>query len=404
MKTVANGRVRLLAGAMCCVLAQGAQAWDNGKLLIWINGDKGYRGLQKVGDDFTRKTGIPVKVEHPDDATGKFTQFGGTRQGPDIWIWPHDRLGEWVGKGLLSPVKVPDSLRDSVVSVGWEAFAVDGKTWGYPIAVEAISLIYNKDLLPNPPKSFEELPELDKKLKARGIRAIGWEYTSPYFSWPLLAANGGFIFPRDINGNYLSGETGVNKPGAIAGLEVLASLVDKGVLPANGMPYADAERAMQDGKQAMFISGPWAWDGLRDAKVNFGIAPLPTVKGKPARPFVGVLGAMVAAHSPNQKAATQFIEGFLEQPAGLRKMNEDVPIGVPAHKAFFGELYNDANIRASMEAVSAGKPMPHNPEMNRFWGAMAMALQQTTTDAPDRKKPKEALDLVAKAVVGKDKR
>ena len=27
-----------------------ALAWEKGKLLIWVNNDKGYKGLQKVGD------------------------------------------------------------------------------------------------------------------------------------------------------------------------------------------------------------------------------------------------------------------------------------------------------------------------------------------------------------------
>lgn len=31
--------------------------------MIWINGDKGYKGLAKVGEEFTKKTGIKVVVE-----------------------------------------------------------------------------------------------------------------------------------------------------------------------------------------------------------------------------------------------------------------------------------------------------------------------------------------------------
>ena len=39
---------------------------EEGKLVVWINGDKGYDGLQQVGDWFTEETGIPVEVAHPD--------------------------------------------------------------------------------------------------------------------------------------------------------------------------------------------------------------------------------------------------------------------------------------------------------------------------------------------------
>ena len=43
-----------IIGALLTVLFAGnnARAEDKLKLLIWINGDKGYNGLQKVGDAF----------------------------------------------------------------------------------------------------------------------------------------------------------------------------------------------------------------------------------------------------------------------------------------------------------------------------------------------------------------
>ena len=57
---------------------------EQGKLVVWINGDKGYNGLQKVGDEFAKKTGIEVKVEHPEDAPSKFQQAAAAGKGPDI--------------------------------------------------------------------------------------------------------------------------------------------------------------------------------------------------------------------------------------------------------------------------------------------------------------------------------
>ena len=59
--------------------------------------------------------------------------------------------------------------------------------------MEALSLIYNKDLIKTPPKSWEEIPALDKE-RAKGKSAIMWNLQEPYFSWPLLAAAGGYAF------------------------------------------------------------------------------------------------------------------------------------------------------------------------------------------------------------------
>ena len=48
---------------------------EEGKLLVWINGDKGYDGLQEVGDWFTKETGIPVEVPHPDTPPTRFGPY-----------------------------------------------------------------------------------------------------------------------------------------------------------------------------------------------------------------------------------------------------------------------------------------------------------------------------------------
>ncbi|NKI92084.1 extracellular solute-binding protein, partial [Rhizobacter sp. SG703] len=94
-RLAAAAAVLALAGA----LPLAAQAAEPGKLLVWINGDKGYNGLAKVGEEFTAKTGVQVVVEHPEDAPNKFQQAAAAGKGPDIWIWPHDRIGEWIAGG-----------------------------------------------------------------------------------------------------------------------------------------------------------------------------------------------------------------------------------------------------------------------------------------------------------------
>jgi len=81
--------LRLIATALLGT-SGAAHAAENGSLLIWINGDKGYEGIAKIGEKFTKDTGIAVRVEHPEDAIAKFEQAAGAGKGPDIWIWAHD--------------------------------------------------------------------------------------------------------------------------------------------------------------------------------------------------------------------------------------------------------------------------------------------------------------------------
>lgn len=377
-----------------------AHAAEQGKLLVWINGDKGYKGLQKVGDEFTAKSSVPVTVEHPEDAPAKFQQAASAGKGPDVWCWPHDRIGEWIQGGLIVPVTPSPTVKDGIDEKAWKAFTVSGKLWGYPLSVESIGLIYNKDLVPTPPASFEEVAKLDKELSAKGKKAILWDYNNTYFTWPILAADGGYVFARDTKtGDLVPNKVGVNNPGAVKGAELLASMIKKGELP-KGATYSTMEAGFNKGEVAMMISGPWAWDNAKKANINFGVAPIPSVNGKPSKPFVGVLGCMITNASPNKEVAKEFLENHLLTLEGLKTVNADVPLGTPANKAFFTELSADPNIKATMANVSAGEPMPNIPEMGKFWSSMERALKAITSG---KQPPKVALDAAAKSMTSKTK-
>jgi len=371
-------------------------AAEPGKLLIWYSVD-GAKGMQKIGEEFTKKTGIPVTVEAPEDGPGKFQQAAAAGKGPDIWIWAHDRIGEWIAGGLIQPLTPSKKLQAGIDPLAWKAFTIGGKTWGYPYAVEAVSLVYNKALVKTPPKTFEDVMALDKTLSAQGKKAILWDYTNTYFTWPLLAANGGYAFKQNADGSYDAADTGVNNAGALKGVELLNKLLREKYMP-EGSGYAEMEGGMAQGKVAMMINGPWSWDNLRKAKIDFGVAKIPMVGGKAASPFVGVKGAMINKASPNKDLAVEFIENYMLSAKGLKTLNEAEPIGAPADKAFFGELKSDPNIAATMASAQDGHPMPNNPEMGRFWSAMVSALGNVMEA---RQSPKEAMDAAAKRILTK---
>ena len=370
-------------------LSGNALAQTPPKLLVWINGDKAYNGLQKVGNAFEKVSGVKVVVEHPVDATDKFQQAAGAGKGPDIFCWPHDRVGEWAKSGLLTPLRPGKKLYAEVEETAWKAFGYKGRIWGYPIAIETTGLIYNKALVPKPPASFEELIALDKQLQARGKRAILWDYNKSFFSWPVLAGAGGQIFPRDAQGEYDASQVGVNNAGALAGAQMIEKLIKDGHMP-KGARYSEMETGFARGEVAMMISGPWAWDNARRAKIDFGVAPIPgVIAGKPSKPFVGVLGCMIAAPSKQKDIAREFVENHLMRPEALKVLDADVPIGVPANKAFYAELAVNPLIKASMENARLGEPIPNIPEVGRFWTAMDAALEAITNGLQS---PKDALD------------
>jgi maltose/maltodextrin transport system substrate-binding protein len=362
------------------------------RLLVWINGDKGYNGLQKVGDAFAAESGVQVVVQHPEGAPDKFGSAVAAGKGPDIFCWPHDRVGEWARSGLIVPVKPPDRIKAEIEDSAWQAFTYKGQIWGYPLSIEAIGLIYNKALVSQPPATFDELIALDRQLKPRGLGAILWSYNQSFFSWPLLAGAGGSVFARRADGELDSRQIGVNNAGAVAGAQMLDRLIKDGHMP-RGARYSEMEAAFNRGQVAMMISGPWAWDNVRKSGIDFGVAAIPAVvPGRPSKAFVGVLGCTIASPSRLKDVAREFIENHLLKLESLKTISADVALGTPANKAYFRELSRDPNILATMANAQHGEPIPNIPEMGRFFPAMDAALEAITNG---RQSPKDALDGAA---------
>lgn len=367
---------------------------DEGKITIWLNGDKGYDGLTEVGKKFEADTGVQVVVAHPDKLSEKYGQVAATGAGPDIVFWAHDRFGEWAKAGLLAEVKPSKALKAKMADFTWDAVSYNGKYVGYPVAVEALSLIYNKDLVPNPPKSWEEMSALNKKLQKDGKTAIMWDVKTPFFTWPLLAADGGYAFKFE-NGRYNVKDTGVNNAGSKGALQFIIDMIERKEM-GKDVDYSVAESAFTSGKTAMTINGPWAWGNIDKSGINYGVTVLPTFRGKSAKPFVGVLTAGINMSSPNQELAKEFIENYLLTDAGLEMVNNDKPLGAVALNSFQAKLESDPRIAATMQNAQTGELMPNIPEMAKFWYAEGAALNNAVTG---RQTVNEALDAAAARIV-----
>ncbi|HHL2708074.1 TPA: maltose/maltodextrin ABC transporter substrate-binding protein MalE [Yersinia enterocolitica] len=368
-----TARVLALSALTTLVLSSSAFAKiEEGKLVIWINGDKGYNGLAEVGKKFEKDTGIKVTIEHPDKLEEKFPQVAATGDGPDIIFWAHDRFGGYAQSGLLAELHPSKAFQDKLFPFTWDAVRFNGKLIGYPVAVEALSLIYNKDLIKEAPKTWEEIPALDTTLRANGKSAIMWNLQEPYFTWPLIAADGGYAFKSE-NGVYDVKNVGVNNAGAKAGLQFIVDLVKNKHINAD-TDYSIAEAAFNKGETAMTINGPWAWSNIDKSKINYGVTLLPTFHGQPSKPCVGVLTAGINAASPNKELATEFLENYLITDQGLAEVNKDKPLGAVALKSFQEQLAKDPRIAATMANATKGEIMPNIPQMAAFWYATRSAV------------------------------
>ena len=391
-------RISLLwFSAVVLLSAVRAFGWVEGEVLIWIGGDKGWRGLAELGKKCEAELGIPVKVEPMDGLTDKFQTAAQGGKGPDIVVWAHDRLGEWADAGLLEPLEISEEFKAGFLPMTWDAVTHNKQIWGYPLALEAISLIYNKKLVTgNPPAQLSEIPAFAKALQAQHPKVIPiiWDYTSPYFSWPFLVSGGAYAFKK-IEGGYDVRDSGVNVPGAVQGLQEIVNLINSGILP-KGVTYSIMGQKMCSGELAMMISGPWSWGDLRKCGIDFDLAPLPGVGGNPGRPFVGVLSALINRASPNGDLAAQFLEKYVCTEEGSKTIDADVAIGVPALKVLADQMSAENQlIKVTYQNALNGVVMPNIPEMGRFWSAMGAALQVATNGQAT---PQAALDEARKQI------
>ena len=378
-------RKTLTLTAVLLGTAMPAFAFEDGSLLIWVGSNRDEDALRAAAQPFVDDLGVDVTVEVVDpDLPQKFQQAAATGDGPDIVLFAHDRFGEWASGGLIAPVQPSSDWAEGVLPSAMEAVQFDGSTWGYPAAVEAVTLIYNTDLIDSPPASFEDLIAMDYD-----GQKILWDYNNTYFTMPLLMANGGYAFQK-VDGSYDGSDTGVNNEGAIEGGQMLARLIDEGVMPA-GVDYGVMDGAMNKGEVAMVLNGPWSGGGRRDSGINFAVAPIPTVDGATSTPFIGVQALALNAASPNADLAVELIENYLLTDEGLATWNADGALGALADTSA-AEAQDDPNITGMLEVAETGVPMPSNPEMGAFWAAMAPALTNITTGAQD---PETALNDAA---------
>jgi maltose/maltodextrin transport system substrate-binding protein len=351
-------------------------AWTNGELLIWMDSERG-RALQPIVQKFESELGLKVTIETPENITDSFPIAAQAGKGPDVVIWAHDKVGEWVDGGLISPVDVQSKFKDRFFPKSWPAVMHQDRIWGYPIALETSTLIYNKALLSGPPPmELSQLAETDQAMKRNhpGVATILWDLRSAYYTWAILASGGGFVFARNGT-DYDLRNVGVATPGAVDALSKIVSLMRAGILP-KVCPYSETEELMGQGKLAMMISGPWAWSNLTQKGIDFGLGQIPGVDGKVGRPFVGVSVAYLNRSSPNQDLAKEFIERYLLTDEGLGAMDAGKPIGIPALISFYEKIAgNNPHLRQLKASVDIGQIMPNVPQMGRFFTSLSAALQ-----------------------------
>lgn len=375
--------------SMFCLISLGAWAQQE-TIEIWTSSEPVKKAIENASAGFSKEYGAKINITVlSKDLTSLFKTAAVAGKGPDIFAWAHDVIGDLAESGLIEPVTLAPDLKKAFLPVALNAFTYRGKVYGYPYDVEAVALIYNKNLIAKLPASMEEIVKfsLDLKKKNNGQYGFLYDLNNFFFSFPFISAGGGYIFKNE-NGTLNAKDVGLANDGAVKGVEFIKSLKDQDIVPGSTDRSA-AFTKMKEGKLAMTIDGPWALAELKQNNINYGIAPIPTLNGKQPKPFVGTHGFIIRRSSKNKDLAKVLIEQYLVSKKGVLALYQADPRG-PARADAIAELSKDnADLRQFMESAKVGVPMPNIPAMGAVWNAMGAALSLTVTG---KEVPKKALE------------
>ncbi len=363
---------RLLTLALL-LLGMAAHAADEQESLkLW----HAYRGgeedaLRKSAELFTAQTGLKVDLlALPYDAyAAKLTNAIPHGAGPDVFIFNHERLRNFHGQKLLASTSASID-RAAYFSNAIEALEVDGQVYGYPMSLKCLALFVNTKLVPNPPRTTDELMKLLPGLTQADQGRYGFAYESGdfYFHAPFLFGFGGELF--DANGR-----ASFNTQGMAKSLAFVKGLQDARLIPQEASG-ALVKSLFNDGRAAMVISGPW-FAGEVSPSVQYQLVGLPVVSetGIPLKPFLGVEAAFVSSQSKRMEQAQQLARFLSVGPASLVRvtLGRQVPADLGAYET--PEVKGDALIAAFREAARNATPMPNTLEMARVWEPMKLAIR-----------------------------
>lgn len=344
----------------------------NVTLKVWESNGSERKFIDWAIAEYT-KTHKNVKIvyEHVEntDSRTKIELDGPAGVGADVFVAPHDHIGALVNGGHVRE-NTNALYLNQFVNAARTAARYNGKTYGYPIAIETYALFYNKDLISNPPKTWDDILAFAKTFNDNSNRkyAIVWPVADPYFDYQFMAAYGAALFGP--NGNDRA-QHNIDSAQAVKGLKYFQSLRKQILdIPSADMTSDFAGSAFSQGQAAMLITGPWSVDTFTRQKMNFGIVPLPSFPGtsQPATSFSGIRLAFVSSYSKYPEEAAEFAE-FLTQKSSLEKRFE-LTRQLPPRKDI---QTNDALSNGILEQTRYAVPMPTIPQMSVYWTAMAAA-------------------------------
>ena len=200
----------------------------------------------------------------------------------------------------------------------------DGKLKALWVNTDVRVLYYRKDLISNPPKTWDELIAQGADLSKRGL--TGYLYPggrgegTVMEHLPMFWAQGGELV--DDGGKPVFG-SGKNRSAMLNLLLFLKRTIDSGASPARVVNYkfeADLYPEILRGNVAMFLGGNWMAKQLRDLgdRSEWSVAPIPLMTaGDPVTAAGGWTYAIFTTDAKKQDVIVDLINSLVASPAAM---------------------------------------------------------------------------------------
>jgi raffinose/stachyose/melibiose transport system substrate-binding protein len=238
--------------------------------------------------------------------------------------------------GLLRP------LEKSYKEKGWEIYdwakqqvTYDGTVYGVPDLLQEIIVFYNKDLVPEAPKTVDELREIADDLKGQGKTPIAFGDSDQWPAGHLFSMAASNLLGQEGLDEILNGDGRWDVPEVEKAIDLMfRDFVESGYYPegVNAITYDDANSLFYAGKAGMLPTGTWLISAIVETVQNFEVDffPLPSIDGSAIAPAAGTgTGLFVAKDAKNPEGAITFIDYLLEDETA-RLLTEELLI-IPAH-------------------------------------------------------------------------
>jgi arabinogalactan oligomer / maltooligosaccharide transport system permease protein len=270
-----------------------------------------------------------------------------------------------------------------------------------------LCLIYNKDMIPVPPKSISELiatgSDLVKDTDGDGRNdtyALAWNYTEPAFVAPFIGGFGGWIISDDFRPT-------LNTEPVRKAAQLIYDLANKYKIIPRECDYETANAMFLDRRVAMIINGPWSFGTYIKNGIDIGLARIPKIDetGLWPSPTVFPMGYCLNANLNGQKlkVVAALIE-FLTSPEIELDFARQFNV-IPSRKEVINapELLSNELFTQALDQMMVGRPMPVNTEMRWIWDAMRPAYQGIFNNQVSAAQAAEQMQALAEKLIAENR-